>query len=191
MVQLSTTRYGSVAQFFHWSTAFLVLVAFIYGPGGSEGRVYSSANEFGRRIHETLGLCVFAIAVMRLLWRAIDRRPAAAPASRWMEVTATVVQWTLSLLLLALPLTAVAGAWLEGHPLTLVAGIDVAPIFSRSGQTGATIARIHTWLGDAIMWLAGLHALAALYHHYILGDYVLLSMLPRWIAASRTTKTDE
>jgi hypothetical protein len=133
-------------------------------------------------------LCLFAIAVTRLLWQAIDKRPAAAPASRWMGVTATVIQWALSLLLLALPLTTVAGAWLEGHPLTLVAGIDVPPIFSSSGQTGATIAWLHTWLGDAIMWVAGLHALAALYHHFILGDYVLLSMLPRWIPANPVKK---
>ena len=41
------------------------------------------------------------------------------------------------------------------------------------------IARLHTWLGDALMRLAGLHALAALYHHFVLKDAVLLSMLPR------------
>jgi cytochrome b561 len=29
------------------------------------------------------------------------------------------------------------------------------------------------------MWLAGLHALAALYHHFVRKDGVLLSMLPR------------
>jgi cytochrome b561 len=37
----TTLRYGTVAQFFHWATAILVLVAFIYGPGGSESRVYA------------------------------------------------------------------------------------------------------------------------------------------------------
>jgi cytochrome b561 len=29
------------------------------------------------------------------------------------------------------------------------------------------------------MWLAGAHALAALYHHFVLKDRVLASMLPR------------
>ena len=37
-------------------------------------------------------------------------------------------------------------------------------------------------IGDAILWLAGLHALAALYHHLVLKDGVLASMLPRWIS---------
>ena len=56
----SGIRYGSIAQFFHWCTAILVLVAFVYGPGGPEQRVYLSVHEIDRRRHETLGLCVFA-----------------------------------------------------------------------------------------------------------------------------------
>jgi bifunctional ADP-heptose synthase (sugar kinase/adenylyltransferase) len=36
----------------------------------------------------------------------------------------------------------------------------------------------HGFLGDAIVWLAGLHAVAAIYHHVILKDGVLASMLP-------------
>ena len=181
----SAPQYGSVAQLLHWCTAILVLVAFIYGPGGPEQRVYSSAHEFDRRLHETLGLCVFALTVIRLLWRAVDRRPAALPVSRWMVVMATIVQWMLYLLLLALPLTAVTGAWLEGHPLTLVAGGEIPSLLGTSYVVGATFASVHKWLGDAIMWLAGFHAFAALFHHFVLRDEVLTSMLPRWFPAGR------
>ena len=39
-------------------------------------------------------------------------------------------------------------------------------------------ANIHGWLGDVLIWLAGLHAAAAFYHHYWRRDTVLLSMLP-------------
>ncbi|WP_342587451.1 cytochrome b/b6 domain-containing protein [Manganibacter manganicus] len=39
---------------------------------------------------------------------------------------------------------------------------------------------IHTTLGNVILWLAGLHAAAALFHHYYLRDGILKSMLPRW-----------
>ena len=97
-----------------------------------------------------------------------------------MSIAAKCVQWVLYLLLFALPLTAIAGAWLEGHPLTLLAGVKVAPLLGLSHDVGAPIATIHTWLGDAILWLAGFHALAALYHHIVLEDGVLASMLPCW-----------
>ncbi|MEX3943548.1 cytochrome b [Paraburkholderia sp. BR10937] len=179
----SGTRYGSITQFFHWCTAILVLVAFVYGPGGPEQRVYSSVHEIDRRLHETLGLCVFALTVIRLLWRMIDTRPEPPSVSRWMGITAIAVQCMLFLLLLALPMTAVAGAWLEGHPLTLVAGADISPLFGTSHDTGAALAAVHKWLGDTIMWLAGFHAFAALYHHVVLKDDVLITMLPRWLPA--------
>ena len=176
----SFARYGGVAQFFHWATAILVLIAFIYGPGGSEQRVYSAGRDFDRQLHETLGLCVFALALMRILWRMLDTRPEPPALPRWMAAAAQAVQWALYLLLFALPFTAITGAWLEGHPLTLFAGVKIGPLLGLSHDLGATIARIHTWLGDAILWLAGFHALAALYHHLVLKDGVLASMLPRW-----------
>jgi len=37
---------------------------------------------------------------------------------------------------------------------------------------------VHQFLGDAILWPAGLHAAAAIYHPVFLKDGVLLSMLP-------------
>jgi cytochrome b561 len=180
MEQRSGARYGPVAQAFHWVTAILVLVAFIYGPGGSEERVYSSAGDFDRQLHETLGMCVFALVLMRLLWRMVDTRPDPPQVSRWMGIAAKALHWALYLLLFALPLTAIAGAWLEGRPLTLLAGVEIPPLVGLSHDTGAGIATLHTWLGDAILWVAGFHALAALYHHIVLKDGVLASMLPRW-----------
>jgi len=181
MEHRSNTRYGIVAQAFHWATALFVLAAFIYGPGSSEQRVYLPARDFERQLHETLGLCVFALVVLRVLWRMVDTRPEPAQLSRWMGIASKAVQGALYLLLFAVPLTAVAGAWLEGHPLTLLAGLQIPPLVGISHDTGVTIAEIHTWLGDAILWLAGFHALAALYHHLVLKDGVLVSMLPRWV----------
>jgi len=180
-------RYGGIAQALHWLTAIVVLVAFIYGPGGSEQRVYSTARDFDRQLHETLGLTVFALVLLRVLWRLVDRRPAPPIVARWMDIASKAVQSGLYVLLFALPITAITGAWLEGHPLTLLGGMEIAPRLGLAHDLGATIAKVHTWLGDAIMWLAGFHALAALYHHFIVGDGVLVSMLPRWIARQRTT----
>lgn len=175
------TRYGAVAQALHWITAVLVVAAFIYGPGGSEQRVYSAARDFDRQLHETLGLCVFVLVAMRALWRMVDTRPEPPLLPRWMDVASKAVQVALYLLLFAIPLTAITGAWFEGHPLTFLAGVEIPPLLALSHDTGATFANIHVWLGDAILWLAGFHALAALYHHLVLKDRVLVTMLPRWV----------
>jgi cytochrome b561 len=174
----SRTRYGGFEQALHWATAILVLIAFIYGPGGSEDRVYSAARDFDRRLHETLGLSVFVLSWVRLLWRSFDERPDPPAVPRWMGAIAKLFQLLLYVLLFIVPLTAIAGAWLEGHPLTWLGG-DINPWLAESHATGAWLAELHGWLGDTLLWLAGLHAAAALYHHFVLRDGVLLSMLPR------------
>jgi len=171
-------RYGGLAQGLHWATAILVLVAFVYGPGGSEARVYSAAKDWDRQFHETLGIAVLAVTLIRLAWRTTYVAPEAAPLQPWMASASKLVQTTLYVLLLAVPLTAVAGAWLEGHPLTLLGNARIGPFVAEAHAIGSTIASIHTWLGDAILWIAGLHAAAALFHHFFLRDGVLRSMLP-------------
>jgi len=93
-------------------------------------------------------------------------------------LAARAAQAALLLLLFLVPTTAIVGAWLEGHPLTLLGHIEIAAPLAQSHDLGLKIASLHTWLGDAIMWIAGLHAAAALYHHFVLKDRVLLSMLP-------------
>src|SRR3569832_1624114 len=103
----SKTSYGPLAQSLHWLTAILVLVAFIYGPGGSETRVYSEARDFDRRLHETLGLCVLALSFARLVWRAFDERPDPPAVPRWMGLVAKTVQVLLYILLFLVPLSAI------------------------------------------------------------------------------------
>lgn len=179
-----SASYTGVAQAFHWATAITVLAAFILGPGGSEQHVYAASRDFDRQLHETLGLCVFALSVLRLVWRSFDTRPETPQLAPLMDMASRAVHVTLYLLLFAVPLTAILGAWFEGHPLTLIAGLQVHAPFAVAHETGALIANIHPWLADAILWLAGLHALAAIYHHIFLRDNVLSAMLPRWVAGA-------
>lgn len=171
--------YGSAAMALHWLTAVLVLAAFIMGPGGSEQRVYSAAKDFDRQIHEVLGLTVFGFTLLRLLWRALAAAPQLPALPRWMHWASRTVQGLLYALLVATPVSAIAGAWLEGHALTLGMLGNVPPMIPESHAAGQTVAKIHTILGDSIVWLAGFHAAAALFHHFVLRDEVLGSMLPQ------------
>ncbi len=179
------SRYGSVAQSLHWVTAILVLAAFVLGPGGSEQSVYSASRDFERQLHQTLGMLVFGLTFLRLAWKLVDRPPAPEPMPNWMEKTSKLVQGALYFLLFAVPATAIAGAWLEGHPVTLLAGLQIAPPIGLSHSLGATIANIHTLLADAMIWIAAAHAFAAIYHHFIVKDGVLVAMLARWVPLRR------
>jgi cytochrome b561 len=171
-------RYSATAQLLHWTTVLLVIAAYIASVGGSETRIYSSANDFSRGLHELLGISVFALTLVRVCWRGIFPPPKSPEMPAWMELGARLGHWTIYALLVLVPVTAILGAWLEGHPLTVLVLGNIQPWLSQSRQLGLVLANMHGWLGDVLVWLAGLHAAAALYHHFWRRDTVLLSMLP-------------
>ena len=171
-------RYGAVAQTSHWLTAILVVAAYIIGPGGSEQRVYSSAADFTRQTHETLGITVFTLVLLRVLWRLLDTAPEDPPMKPWMRHSARLVHVLLYVLLITTPVSAIVGAWLEGHPLTVWGFGNIGPMLPQMHDVGLSVAALHTTFGNVILWVAGLHAVAALFHHFFLRNSVLLSMLP-------------
>lgn len=172
------------SQAFHWVTAIVVTIAFILGPGGF-GRLMRQGLDPATRSdivwHETLGMAVLALTVLRRLWLALRPTAPQFPMAGWMHLTAKLVRAAMWVLLLALPITALLALGSEGHPLTLLGGIrvDHLPLIAN-----AKIAQLADWgdvhelLGNAIMWLTGLHAAAAIYHHLVLKDGVLWAMLP-------------
>jgi cytochrome b561 len=177
----SRLRYGAVTQLFHWLSVALVASAYIVSPGGSEARVYSAAFDTARQTHETIGILLFGLVLMRILWRLYEPTPEPPPMAPWMKLSASAAHFALYALLLAIPLTAIAGAWLENHPLTIFGIGNVGPMLSPVQGLGQSVAYIHTILGNVIIWLAGFHAAAALFHHYFMRDNILTSMLPDWI----------
>jgi cytochrome b561 len=174
----TASRYGAVSQAFHWVTALLVGAAYLLGPGGPESRVYLAARASNVGLHETIGILVFAVVLARVLWRLIDKPPEAPPMAAWMDWAARVVHWLLYALLFAIPATAIVGAYLEGHPVTFLGLGAIGPFGPLSHNLGQTISDLHRSLGDFIVWVAGAHAAAALFHHFVMRDRVLVSMLP-------------
>ncbi len=172
----TSSRYGAAAQALHWLTVMLVLAAYMLSKGDGNS-LYSAAADELRRIHETFGVLVFIVVVVRLLWRLIDGTPAKQPMPRWLAAAAKLVHFALYALLIAIPATAVLGTWLEGIPVTLP-GFDIAPQITKAHGLGQLIMEIHPILGDAILWIAGVHAAAALFHHFYLRDEVFQSMAP-------------
>lgn len=184
MTKSNFTRYDNPSKAFHWATAALVFVTFLLGPGDF-GHLIDTGVDPGTRLdivwHESLGISIFAITLMRLFWVAV--RPNApehqiAPGLRLVSRLVHMALWTL---LLALPLSALMALASESHPLTLLGGLRINdwPWIGSSPLSGvADWGEVHKFLGDAIVWLAGIHAFGALFHHFKLKDKVLVSMLP-------------
>jgi cytochrome b561 len=170
-------RYGLVLQLIHWLTAILVLAAYIVGEGGPEDRVYAPERADQLMLHESLGVAVLALVVLRVLWRLVDRRPEEVRMPRLMSLAARLGHLALYLLLFAVPLTAIIGSWMQTHSVTTYYGA-FAPMIGENHELGSTIVDIHTTLGNIIIWIAGIHAAAALVHHFFLKDRVLTAMLP-------------
>lgn len=162
-------RYGTVAQAFHWATVLLIAAAWL---------VAGHDRSPTMMLHQTLGTAIVVVVVLRLLWRAFDRRPDDVPMPKTMALASRLLHGLLYLLLLAIPLSAIAGTQLEGHALQLYGFGPVGPFLATSRHLGHQILEAHQLIGTLIIWLAGLHAAAALYHHYFLKDRVLKTMLP-------------
>ncbi len=184
MNQPSITPYDLPSRAFHWLTAIVVTIAFILGPehfGQMMHRGIDPASQSDIVWHESLGLLVLLLTLLRLLWVAL--RPAAPqiPMSINMHRMALLMRVALWALLLALPITALLALGREAHPLTLLGGVRINEMPMIANASIAKLADwgdVHKFLGDAIMVLAGLHAAAALFHHLVLKDGVLSTMLP-------------
>ena len=183
----SITPYDLPSRAFHWVTAMVVTIAFILGPEHFGRLMHQGLDPASRSDivwHETLGIVVLVLTLLRLLWVAF--RPAAPqiPMAPWMDKTAKLTHLALWALLLMTPITALLALGSEGHPLTLLGGVRIneMPLIANSAIAKlADWGEVHQFFGDAILWLAGLHAAAAIYHHLVLKDGVLAAMLPlKW-----------
>lgn len=184
MNQSNPARYDALSRALHWATALVVAVAFVLGPEGFGRLMHQGVDPASHSDivwHESLGVLVFSLTLLRLLWVAF--RPAAPKFHTggtwaWLSKLVHGALWTL---LLALPATALLALGSEGHPLTLLGGVrvDQMPLVAHSALAElADWGDVHGLLGNVLVWLAGLHAAAAIYHHVALKDGVLLSMLP-------------
>lgn len=180
----ATPRYDALSRILHWLTAIAVTVAFTLGPDGFGRLMHQGVDPATRSDivwHESLGLLVLALTGLRLLWLALRPPAPQFPMDSRMRRASRLMHLALWALLLALPLTALLALGGEQHPLTLLGGVrvDRMPLIADSALAHlADWGEVHEFLGDAILWLAGLHAAGALVHHLVLKDGVLAAMLP-------------
>jgi cytochrome b561 len=172
-------RYGSLSITMHW--LMLLLLVAVYAcielrelfPKGSDPR------EALKTWHYMLGLSVFALVWLRVVLNLSGPTPRILPdQAPWQKLAARLMHLTLYLLMIGMPLA----GWLilsaEGKPIPFF-GLQLPALVSENKVLGDTIKEIHETGGTIGYYLIGLHAAAALFHHYVKRDNTLSRMLPR------------
>lgn len=171
-------RYGAVAQIAHWLVALLVMAAFAVGFTMVELKISPTRLKLFS-YHKWIGVSVFALVVLRLAWR-LYALPPPLPAQmpRWEQQAAQIAHRMLYLLLLAVPVSGWLMSSAKGFQTVWFGVWPIPDMLSKNPPLGAALEQVHFALNKLLLALTGLHVLAALKHHSIDRDGVLLRMLP-------------
>jgi cytochrome b561 len=173
------TTYDNVAIALHWTTALLVVANFVLAEIWDY--FAKPTAHFLQATHMSLGSLLGAVIVARLIWRLMPGHQVSSLELGWVRLASKMTHYVLYLLLIVEVGLGVATQWVKGQPLSFF-GLGIpSPLAALSRPARHQVQEIHNWVAWAIIILAGVHAAAALYHHYVLKDRVLARMLPsRW-----------
>jgi superoxide oxidase len=164
--------YDGISKAFHWLTLGLVVAVFALplAPGLVEG---STA------LHKSLGMMLMAIMLARLAWRLTQITPSWILGRKsFKQIAVFVVHQGFYGMLIAIPLLGWAYLGYKGQTLE-VFGIALPALVAGSDRAmAALLFSLKKYLAYLMLGLIGLHASAALFHHYVKRDSVLRSILP-------------
>jgi cytochrome b561 len=172
----STLRYGSFSIGIHW----LMLLLFVAVYGTIELRELfekgSDPREALKTWHFMLGMLVFMLVWLRLAARLSG--PTITPElPKLQQLSATLLHLALYLLMIGMPLTGWLMLSAAGKPIPFF-GLELPALIGENKALAKQIKEVHEFVGTAGYYLIGLHAAAALYHHYLKHDNTLTRMLP-------------
>jgi len=182
--------WGWPARLLHWLIAGLILFQLGVGVYMVEVIGGDLINRFQlTQTHKSWGVVIFALALLRLVWRALNPRPALPQGMSSMErMAAEGAHIALYALMIALPLT----GWLmasasplndpDAYPFqvkNMVFGLFELPDPYQPGDKALSeqIARFHAGLALALGALLAVHTGAALKHQFLDRDGLLRRMI--------------
>lgn len=171
------TRYGAVAQLFHWVIVVLIVTQFVLAKR-ADG--LSPVAKIGvLATHKSVGITILALAVLRLAWRLfnpVPQTPATTP--RWQTRAAHVSHFLLYTLLFIQPVL----GWLMSSARAFSVsyfGLFTLPDFIEPNRAAYEwLHDLHEAMATTLAVVALIHIAAALKHHFIDRDDVLRRMLP-------------
>lgn len=177
------TRYGIPAQILHWGMLLLFIALWFIAesfdelPKGPEKLQLIA-------LHKSLGVTAMMLVVLRLAWRSVNPAPAAPPEMNGMQQKiAGGLHILLYVCMFAMPITGYLTSVAGGHPVEFFGLFTLPDLVSQNHDLKELAEDAHGAIWTVIMILVGLHAAAALFHHFVVKDTVLRRMLPGRSAA--------
>ena len=167
-------KYDKVAATLHWLMAAMMIVIIIIGIGG-KGLSDALGGIHTMSLHKSLGITVFFLALLRLFWR-LSHTPPPLPETTpvWQQAAAHVVHIALYVFMLGMPILGYVFGSGGPYPMEWF-GIAVPKI--AVGKAIADAAHeAHEIGGWLVAGLVSLHIVAALWHHYVQRDGLLVRM---------------
>ena len=179
----TATEWGWVSKTLHWLIVLAVLGMIAFGLYLDEARESKSLpisdiiSLFA--LHKSIGLTILALMIVRLAWRLSNPTPdlpAEMPA--WERLAANGTHWLFYALLFIVPLSGYVVHTNFPIDSPFFGTFPIPKLFKADEGLRDAASEIHelgTWV---IVGLVVLHAGAALRHHFMMRDTILIRMLP-------------
>jgi cytochrome b561 len=176
----SSARYGWVSISLHWAVALAVFGLFGLGLWMVDLDYYDTWRKAGPDLHKSIGLILLGVMLLRVLWRFVSPPPPTLTSyGRMTRLGAKFGHGFLYLCLFAVMIAGYLISTAEGVGIPVFDWFEVPALVSGLPDQADTAGVIHLWLAWALVIFSGLHALAALKHHFIDRDVTLKRMLGR------------
>lgn len=173
-------RYGLIAIGLHWLVALTIFGLFGLGLWMTELNYYHPWYHRGPALHKSIGLTLFAVMVLRVMWRLVTPPPAPLPThTRFERIAAHAAHLLLYLLTFAVMSAGYLISTADGRPIEVFGLLSIPATLTSIPDQEDVAGVIHLLLAITLIVLAGLHAGAALKHHFIDRDRTLRRMLGR------------
>ncbi len=175
--QLRIEHYDSTTIFLHWLSAALVVGLWMVGQ--SIGFFPRGAPRLTvRSLHIAVGAALALVLLLRLIWRQTRGIQLPPTDTGILGRSATGMHHLLYALLVAIVMIGLGCVWIRGD--TVFTWFTVPAFDPGNKALRHNAVELHAWVANLLLALAGIHAIAAAWHHWILKDGVLQRMLPPW-----------
>lgn len=177
MLKDSSSGYGLVSILIHWISALLILFLFGLGVYMVDLTYYDDWYHKGPELHVSIGLLVLLIMLVRIVWRIVNPTPIDLPAKPVQQKTAKLVKLALYLFIFVVIISGYLMTTAEGQAASMFNVLKFPVITQLSSANVDLAGEIHEYFAWAIIALVVLHALGALFHHFVMRDRTLVRIV--------------